>query len=120
MVRRASQVHTQYRIAEEALAVLKPGEYFGEIALIDNFPRSATVVTNDDADVFSVRKPDQDRVLVADRDLGYKMLWTFTKALSRRLRETDDKLEGFLALSSGLLTTCLLLFRPCPWYSNNE
>jgi len=88
-------------IGEEALAVLKPGDYFGEMALINNFPRSATAVTNDDTDVFSISKPDLDRVLIADRDLGYKLLWTFTKTLSRRLRETNDKLTGFLALSSG-------------------
>ena len=89
-------------IGEEALAVLKPGDYFGEMALIDNFPRSATAVTNDDADVFSISKPDLDRVLIADRDLGYKLLWTFTRTLSRRLRETNDKLTGFLALSGGI------------------
>ncbi len=71
------------------------------MALIDNFPRPATVVPNDDADVFSVSKPDLDGVLIADRDLGYKLLWTFMKTLSRRLGESDDKLEGFLALSSG-------------------
>ena len=85
----------------KTLAVLETGDYFGEMALIDNFPRSATAVTNDDADVFSISKPDLDRVLIADRDLGYKLLWTFTRTLSRRLRETNDKLTGFLALSGG-------------------
>jgi CRP-like cAMP-binding protein len=78
-------------IGEKVLAVLKLGEYFGETALIDNFPRSATAVTNDETDetdVFSISEPDLDRVLIADRNLGYKMLWTFTKTLSRRLQET--------------------------------
>jgi CRP-like cAMP-binding protein len=39
-------------IGEEALAVLKPGDYFGEMALIDSSPRSAGAIANDDTDVF--------------------------------------------------------------------
>ena len=88
-------------IGEEALAVLKPGDYFGEMALIDNFPRSANAITNDDVDVFAINKTELDRVLISDRDLGYKLLWTFTKTLSRRLRETNEKLASFLAMSGG-------------------
>ena len=88
-------------IGEEALAVLKPGDYFGEMALIDNFPRSANAITNDDVDVFAINKTELDRILIADRELGYKLLWTFTQTLSKRLRETNEKLASFLAMSGG-------------------
>ncbi len=88
-------------IGEEALAVLKPGDYFGEMALIDNFPRSAHAIANDDVDVFAVNKTELDRLLISDRDLGYKIFWTFTRTLSKRLRETNEKLVGFLAMSGG-------------------
>jgi CRP/FNR family cyclic AMP-dependent transcriptional regulator len=88
-------------IGEEALAILKPGDYFGEMALIDNFPRSAHAIVNEDADVFAINKTDLDKLLISDSVLGYKLLWTFTKTLSKRLRETNDKLASFLAMSSG-------------------
>jgi CRP-like cAMP-binding protein len=88
-------------VGEEALAVLKTGDYFGEMALIDNFPRSAHAIANDDADVFAIKKNDLDKVLTDDKELGYKLLWTFTRTLSKRLRETNEKMAGFLAMSGG-------------------
>jgi CRP/FNR family cyclic AMP-dependent transcriptional regulator len=88
-------------IGEEALAILKPGEYFGEMALIDNFPRSAHAIANTDVELLAINKTDLDKILIMDRELGYKLLWTFTKTLSKRLRETNDRLVSFLAMSGG-------------------
>jgi CRP/FNR family cyclic AMP-dependent transcriptional regulator len=88
-------------IGEEALAVMKPGDYFGEMALIDNFPRSAHAIANTDVAVLAISKTDLDRILIMDRELGYKLLWAFTKTLSKRLRETNEKMAGFLAMSGG-------------------
>jgi len=88
-------------IGEEALAILKPGDYFGEMALIDNFPRSAHAIANTGVRVFFITKTELDKILILDRDLGYKLLWAFTKTLSRRLRETNEKMAGFLAMSGG-------------------
>lgn len=88
-------------IGEEALAVFKPGEYFGEMALVDNYPRSANAIANEDAKLFAVNKADLENILNSDRDLGYKLLWTFTRTLSKRLRETNEKMVGFLAMTGG-------------------
>jgi len=88
-------------IGEEALAVLKMGDYFGEMALIDNFPRSAHAIANTDIEVLAIDKTDLDNILIMDRDLGYKLLWSFTMTLSKRLRETNDKMACFLAMSGG-------------------
>jgi len=88
-------------IGEEALAVLKAGDYFGEMALIDNFPRSAHAIANTDIEVLAINKTDLDKILISDRELGYKLLWAFTKTLSKRLRETNEKMAGFLAMSGG-------------------
>ena len=88
-------------IGEEALAVLKPGDYFGEMALIDSSPRSANAIANEDTDVFAINQADLEKLLIEDRELGYKLFWTFTKTLSKRLRETNEKLAGFLAMSGG-------------------
>jgi CRP-like cAMP-binding protein len=88
-------------IGEEALAVLKPGDTFGEMALIDNFPRSAHAIANSDSALLSISKTELDKILIMDRELGYKLLWAFTKTLSKRLRETNEKLASFLAMSGG-------------------
>ncbi len=88
-------------IGEEALAVLKPGDYFGEMALIDNFSRSAHAIANTDIEVLTVTKSDLDKVLIRDREMGYKLLWVFTQTLSRRLREMNEKMAGFLTMSGG-------------------
>ena len=89
-------------IGEEALAILQPGDYFGEMALIDNSPRSAHAIANTDAELLAINKTELDKILIMDRDLGYKLLWTFTKTMSRRLRETNDRLVSILALSGSL------------------
>ncbi len=88
-------------IGEEALAVLKAGDYFGEMALIDNFPRSAHAIANTDIEVLAIDKTELDYLLNMDHELGYKLLWKFTETLSKRLRETNEKMAGFLTLSGG-------------------
>lgn len=88
-------------IGEEALAILRPGDYFGEMALIDSFPRSAHAIANADAELLSIHKTELDKILIMDRELGYKLLWAFTRTLSKRLRETNEKLASFLAMSGG-------------------
>lgn len=88
-------------IGEEALAVMKTGDYFGEMALIDNFPRSAHAIANTDVETLAINKTDLDKILIMDREMGYKLLWTFTKTLSKRLRETNEKMAGFLAMAGG-------------------
>ena len=83
-------------IGEEALAILKEGSYFGEMALIDDAPRSADATTTTRC-VFSViRRNDFEQLLSQNKDLAYELLWTFVRTLSTRLRETNSKMT-FLA-----------------------
>jgi CRP-like cAMP-binding protein len=88
-------------IGEEALAVRKPEDYFGEMTLIDNFPRSTHAIANTHVALLAITKTDLDKILIMDQELGYKLLWAFTKTLSKRLRETNEKMAGFLAISGG-------------------
>jgi CRP-like cAMP-binding protein len=86
-------------MGEEALAVLKAGDYFGEMALIDDFPRSADARAHEDVRLFVISKEHLQDLLFVDRDLAYDLLWNFVRTLSGRLRETNDKMT-FLAVSS--------------------
>lgn len=86
-------------MGEEALAVLKAGDYFGEMALIDDFPRSADARAHQECRLFSISKDHLADLLFVDRDLAYDLLWNFVRTLAGRLRETNDKMT-FLAVSS--------------------
>ncbi len=86
-------------VGEEALAVLKKGNYFGEMALIDNAPRSAAAVANEDTVLLKITDANFRNLLVNDRKLAYKLLWGLVKTFSKRLRETDNKLKNILAIA---------------------
>jgi CRP-like cAMP-binding protein len=86
-------------MGEEALAVLKAGDYFGEMALIDDFPRSADARAHEACRLFVISKEHLQDLLFVDRDLAYDLLWNFVRTLSSRLRDTNDKMT-FLAVSS--------------------
>ncbi len=88
-------------IGEEALVVLKEGAYFGEMALIDEAPRSATAICNDEATLWVINKEDFEKLLSEDSELASKLLWTFVKTLSVRLRETNEKIKSFFAMTGG-------------------
>jgi serine phosphatase RsbU (regulator of sigma subunit) len=42
---------------------LEPGEFFGELSLIDNLPRSATVISNDESEIFRLSRHDLDKLM---------------------------------------------------------
>jgi CRP/FNR family transcriptional regulator, cyclic AMP receptor protein len=86
-------------MGEEALAVLKAGDYFGEMALIDDFPRSADAVIHEQCRLFVITKDQLADLLFIDRDLAYDLLWNFVRTLAGRLRDSNDKMT-FLATSS--------------------
>jgi CRP/FNR family cyclic AMP-dependent transcriptional regulator len=86
-------------MGEEALAILKAGDYFGEMALIDNFPRSADAIAHESCRLLVLTKERVSDLLFVDRDLAYDLLWSFVRTLSARLREMNDKMT-FLAVSS--------------------
>jgi len=86
-------------MGEEALAVLRAGTHFGEMALIDDFPRSADARAHEACRLFVIRKEDMEDLLFVDRDLAYDLLWSFVRTLSSRLRETNDKMT-FMAVTS--------------------
>jgi CRP/FNR family cyclic AMP-dependent transcriptional regulator len=84
---------------EEALSLLGPGSTFGEMAAIDDAPRSADAVAHGDCSLLAIRREDLDRLMFLDKDLAYALLWAFVRTLSARLRETSERLRSFFALA---------------------
>ena len=85
-------------MGEEALAVLGPGQIFGEMALLDESPRSADARVHERCQLLVIPKDGFDDLLFLHKDLAYEVLWSIVRMLLGRLRETTDKLT-FLSIS---------------------
>ena len=78
---------------EVILSLIGPGEFFGEMGLIDDSPRSASVVTIEPCELVSITKRDFKNCLAEN----FEMATAVMRGLVRRLREADRKI-GSLAL----------------------
>lgn len=79
-------------MGEEALAILGPGQMFGEMALLDESPRSADANVHERCELLAVPRDGFDDLLFLNKDLAYEVLWSIVRMLLKRLRETNDKL----------------------------
>jgi len=86
-------------VGEEALSILDAGSYFGEMAMIDEAPRSADALAHTPCALAVIARDDLDQLMFVDKELAYALLWTFVRTLSVRLREMNDKIQGFFAMT---------------------
>ncbi|MGA9838767.1 MAG: cyclic nucleotide-binding domain-containing protein [Gemmatimonadaceae bacterium] len=84
---------------EEALAILKAGAVFGEMAVFDRSERSTHAISNGGTTALTISRPDFEMLMDFNRELAYKVLWAVVRLLSTRLRQTNDSLRSFLAMS---------------------
>lgn len=82
------------------LAILGPGEFLGEMALLDGQPRSADVVALEETQLYALNRKDF-LVFLKNND---NAVFNILRALSMRLRKTDNLLAEmcFLGLSARL------------------
>jgi CRP-like cAMP-binding protein len=69
------------------VATLGPGQYFGEMALLDRGPRTASVVADTDMTVLVIGQREFSAVLEEVPSLAHKLL----TIMAGRLREADEK-----------------------------
>lgn len=94
---RVSQTHGPD--LEEALIVLKEGDVFGEMALIEDLPRSATIIAHTNVIIFEISRSHFIDYIAKDSPNGLKIVLKLAKILSSRLRETDNKLKAFVKMA---------------------
>jgi CRP-like cAMP-binding protein len=92
---------------EAILVMLDSGESFGEFALLDEQPRSATIETTTPTEVVSLRKDDFYRLIRQYPDIALALL----RVLTKRLRDTDQLVQdaAFLDVGERLAKKLLLL-----------
>lgn len=83
---------------EEAMAFMERGSCVGEMAVIDEFPRSATAIAHQDCRVLFIEKQAFLALLNAEPVIARKVLWALCRTLSLRLRETTDRIVALFAI----------------------
>ncbi|MCH2241997.1 MAG: Crp/Fnr family transcriptional regulator, partial [Aquabacterium sp.] len=91
---RARVVASDARGREVILAVLEPGDYLGEMSLIDNEPHSASVRAEVQTDVLVLGRAEFARCLPENSSLAYAIL----RGLVARLRAADRQIESLALL----------------------
>ena len=79
---------------EIILAWLGPGEFFGEMGLIDGSPRSASVVAVEPCELLAIGKAEFQRCIQENFQVAQKLM----QILVRRLREADRNIESLALL----------------------
>ncbi|MBL8370443.1 MAG: Crp/Fnr family transcriptional regulator [Burkholderiaceae bacterium] len=87
---RARVVSADGRGREVILANMTPGDYIGEMSLIDNEPHSATVRAEVQTDVLMLGRLEFARCLPENTSMAYAVM----KGLVQRLRHADRKIES--------------------------
>ena len=89
-------------VGEEALTVLDRGDFFGEMALIDDKARSADAKAHDgDATVLSIDRATLNEILSMDPHASLQFLNLLCRMISRRLREINEKIVQWKYMSGG-------------------
>ena len=79
---------------EVILTLLGPGEFFGEMGLIDGSPRSASVVAVEPCELLAIGKSEFQRCMQENFQVAQKLM----QILVRRLREADRNIESLALL----------------------
>ena len=79
---------------ELVLRVLGPGDFFGEMALLDDEPRSATVVAMENLEIMTIWRQDFLQILQQNFSITKKVL----AELSNRLRDAASRIESLATM----------------------
>jgi CRP/FNR family transcriptional regulator, cyclic AMP receptor protein len=80
------------RGVEKTLVVLGAGEFLGEMAILNNKPRSATATIDEDAKLLVIEPKTFEAMVRGNAEIAVRMI----KKLSQRLQEADDQIENLL------------------------
>jgi CRP/FNR family transcriptional regulator, cyclic AMP receptor protein len=104
---RVRVVTSDKRGREVILATLQPGDYIGEMSLIDNEAHSATVRAEVQTDMLALGRAEFARCLPENSSMAYAIM----KGLVQRLRQADRKIESLALMDVyGRVARALLEF----------
>lgn len=84
---------------ETILATLEEGDFFGEMSLFDNHPRSATVKASGDVKLLEINQNSFLKKISKDPSLAFRIL----EKMSQRIRKMDEKILNYMIEMQGLM-----------------
>ncbi len=88
-------------IGDEVLGTLGPGDFFGEINLIDKGKHSASVATMETTKVWVMNNSEVENLFEVDKKIAVHFYWNFWRSLSRRTRRTNELMKNFFTDAAG-------------------
>jgi len=75
----------------QTLTVVTPGDFFGELSILERRHHVASAVAVEDAELFLIPKEEFDRLMEQDTRLACYILKKIAMEMSKKLRRTTDK-----------------------------
>ena len=85
------------------LAELGESSFFGEMALITDKPRTATVMALIDSEAYVLSKSEFQGLLVKEPQLMARMLLAMTEILCQRIQSTNENLETYFLINRAIV-----------------
>jgi serine/threonine protein phosphatase PrpC len=80
-------------VGRREVASLREGEHMGELSLIDDSPRSATIIARTPGLLLAIERDALRQWCAVEPAVGNRILWKLLSKLSQRLRNTNQKLD---------------------------
>jgi CRP-like cAMP-binding protein len=80
------------RDVEKVLVTIGAGEFFGEMSILNNKPRSATATVVDDARLLVIEPKTFETMVRSNAEIAVRLI----KTLAARLQEADEQIENLL------------------------
>jgi CRP/FNR family cyclic AMP-dependent transcriptional regulator len=98
------KVHRIFDGNEIAFAEFGAGDAFGEMSLIDEYPRSASATALEDCVLLTLPRSTFKIIVERDPPVGVKLLLAIAEVFSKRMRRTDKLLETYHLVNKALIT----------------
>ncbi len=102
-----ARVSVRHQEKEDTIAMLGVGDFFGEISLLDEAPRSADVIANKDCVLLRLSKKNLDDMISKNPELSSRFLIAMNRFLGGRIRATNErfaKAQSFARGTAGQIT----------------
>jgi len=86
-------------VGEEALTILGPSDFFGEVEFFDGSPASAHAIAHSECEILAIPHREVEGLMQSRPGLSAKFLWAFGRTLAGRLRDTNQRMASLLAIS---------------------
>lgn len=90
---REGTIEIVYEPTGDTLVELSDGDFFGELALLNETPRSATAVAKTESVLYGLFRPDLLGLVERDPSLGVQLLLRMSQVISERLIQTNEQVQ---------------------------